>query len=741
MGFGGLPSIGDIASKAAGILGSGAGAPAASQMKETPAKYINKGAIDETSADKPGATALDHPNVFDPKLPIHFIHFGYFLTDSYDHYPHGGLDDTKTGVLPDGNTGSRAVMFRAALEREAILVSAFMQCAKDVVQEMKDSQSSVDTAVSAVGSLLGQGDGNSGPDPGQVDPYLKAAQTAGGKVNVAALHYPDMHQAGVDLHQAWVNFDGFAPSMSRPPDNQKGGGLFGNIPSMLPIPPIPGVGDVFNTVTGILFKMFEIYQAMYLKLRGNLEQPIRDACFARSLAAIRSSEQPVFDVWSVAPEDSAPPQLQAPDPHKDKILDFSSGIAPVDREASKVEDPVNQTYDQGLDDIESANYKVKQVQKQWQDFWNSPPDKKGPGIDQLNAITALFADPSDPIFQGFCEPLKLPQPPDFVKKVLGFVVSSTAAMLGDIYLQLQDPAFAHSMTKETFDGAGRKYFRDKLIGLLKTGGILDTIAQTITSAQKAATGAAGSVLGAVQSKLPLPAKIDNPQFADLTGDQMADKAVDMLDEKLGKDIDPILDYAMGSLYDRLVKVISKADSNALVMEQYFAQLPLLLALMVRNIFFPFWQMVAEKVFGAIGMGAALATSPVAGIMQKARDEVSDRYNQAKGIGQGIKDTATNYAKSADSAVSNARSTAAQYNVTLNDPLGDTADKAAKSVGDDVDSVVGDFGGFGGKKPGDGGGAGFPGSARLTSCSGADVTKDEWDSADAVDKKLTIGAGQ
>ena len=143
MGF--PSSVTDLADKVSGVLGKGPDAPgsaAAAPMQKVDAIYTFAGDIDDAGSNKPGATALNHLNVYDPKLPIHFVHFGYFHTDGYDNFHHAAtLVDDKAGVLPDGNTGNRGIMFRAALAREAILINAFIACAANIAQEISASSS------------------------------------------------------------------------------------------------------------------------------------------------------------------------------------------------------------------------------------------------------------------------------------------------------------------------------------------------------------------------------------------------------------------------------------------------------------------------------------------------------------------------------------------------------------------------------------------------------------------------
>ncbi len=765
----GFPSVTDLADKVAGVLGSGPaspGAAAAAPMQNVDATFVNAGDIDDAQANKPGATALNHPNIYDPKLPVHFIHFGRFHTDGYDNYHHETLQDDKAGVLPDGNTGNRGIMFRAALEREAVLINAFVACAASIAQEMSASQggnkaadllkganpsslasnplggmSAVQNAAGAVSGLLGGNSGTSAaPDASQLKPYQSAVQTAGAKVNVTTLPYVDMHQAGIDLHQAWLNFNGFVPSMAKPATNKPGSGFFGNIPgslSSLGLPSLGAAGDVIGTVTSVLFSMYDIYQGMYQNVRVRLEPVIRDQCYARSLGAIKGSQQPIFDVWSVSPDQSTPPPPSKPD-HQDKIATFQTGT-PADSAVSKPLNAVNDTYDQGLNDVDSANNAANSAiggaEQSWKSFWDSPPQKQGPGQNELNAIIAAFADPTADVFPAFVSTVRNVAksvtdssfPLNIVHKILGIIVPACCGMLGNIFVQLQDPAFIKGgITRDAFDAAGRVYIRTKLAGLLLGTGILDAILGPLNSVMNTAQGIAGSALSGAQTGVSnaigaipgvgnmLPAStrpsVKNPQFSNLTSQGVANKALGMADSLAGKDLDPILDFAMGSLHDEFTATLGQVDQNSMVMEVFLGQLPLLVTLLVRNIFFPFWQLIVDKALGPLGAAANLASSPVANLMSSARDKTQGVKNAVQDLSSSINDKAKK---------------AQQYG--LNNNAGDLANQFLGTGSPDSSKPQ--------TTPSPGGG--FPGSARKTSCSVKPVQKADYDQVDAIDQKLRI----
>jgi hypothetical protein len=780
MGF--PSSVTDLADKVSGVLGQGPAAPgaaASAAMKKVDATYKVAGDIDDAGTNKPGATALNHLNIYDPKLPIHFIHFGYFHTDGYDNFHHDNLQDDKAAVLPAGNTGSRGIMFRAALAREAVLINAFISCAASIAQEMTASSQSkgpasllkgmdpsslsspmggmgaIQNAAGAVGGLLGGNSGTSAaPDASALKPYQSAVQTAGGKINVTALKYLDMHQTGIDLHQDWLNFDGFVPSMAKSTTNQAGSGVLGNIPgtlSGLGVPSLGAASDIIGILTGVLFSMFDIYQGMYQNLRAKLEPVIREQCYQRSIAAIKSSWQPIYDVWSVTPDQSTTMPNPKPD-HKEKVVDAGTGTG-ADRYLADPLSKVNNPYDQGLNSIDSASQSLDGARQSWDSFWSAPVQKEGPGNDQLTAITGAFKDPTSDVFAAFVSTIRNQVksvtdntfPLTIVNKILSIIVPACCQMLGDIIIQLQDPAFVKGgITQDSFDAAGRIYIRTKLSDLILGTGIVgsllgpvngiisgaqDTASSAFSGAKTGLSGALGSVPG-VGNALNV-ANLPGQKTKDLDQKSVVNKALGIADSLAGKNLNPIMDFAMGSLHTEFTDTLAQVDQNSLVMEVFLGQLPLLITSLVRNIFFPFFQMLVEKVLGPLGGLANLASSPVNDLMSSARDKDRD---VKKGVGD-VTRNVNNDANFAKQWLGHGYTVQGQQ---VDNPLGDTINSAADGASGFANQYLGQGGSdSNSQSPASSSGGGFPGSARKNTCSVIPVTKADYDQVDGIDNGLLL----
>jgi hypothetical protein len=75
--------------------------------------------------------------------------------------------------------------------------------------------------------------------------------------------------------------------------------------------------------------------------------------------------------------------------------------------------------------------------------------------------------------------------------------------------------------------------------------------------------------------------------------------------------------------------------NGITMEVFLARLPWLMALMMRNTFFPMWDLIVDKLFGTIAGPLGQAMSPVKSMLGEAKGvaskvkDIKDRASKAK----------------------------------------------------------------------------------------------------------------
>lgn len=644
--------MGDIAGAAGGLLGSGGpGAPA--PVKNEPMTFKEGPAIDPPEGNVPGSTAPNsYLNVFDVSQPIQFIHFGKVHVSVCNLFPHDQLADDNANALKDAGVSIRGFQFRAALEREALLMHGFIRAAQRVVEERKNSSSDVEAVANMAASLMGGG--ASGPQPQNFDPYLDLVTKPGGTINKVEIKYKDVHLAGKDFHQARTNFNANMPKLLTDAMGSSGANPLGNLTSAIPLPSVPGVGNILKTVMDILFKMFEIHSGTYAKLREKMEPAIEEACHARTLAAIREPRAPVFDVWSIVPPEAEAQQ-------EDKLIGMDdTGVEPVDDAVGTV----NKTYS----DIKKG---IADAKKAWEEFWKIAPDP-GPGEEQIRSIFKAIDKPGDLFAEAFASAIGINKLPDFLKWPLNKIINAEIGMLEAVFVSMQDPVVAQQMDDAALMAAGRQYVEDTIRGVL-----LDLIP--------------GFQIGPASNKWA------------------AGKTASAMDDFLGDKIEPVLEAAMGCLVAEFATIkASLKDKNAHTLEPYLADAPLMLALMVRNTFFPIWQLIVDEVLGSIGAGAAAAASPVRNVMNSARGFVSDTQKKASDLNQDIKDKATGTAndiKDKEKSVQDDIKKQTMGVGGIDTPLGGAADGLAGAVGGLSDSILGsdaaaDAAGGGGKFPGD-----------------------------------------
>jgi len=580
-----MDSIGSALNTASSLLGGNAPGGAAAAAPDAPLKWHKGDNLGIPDPNEGGAHAPEDLRVHDGGVAIEFLHFGFVFPDSSVNFGHA---DKKDDELIDLDTGakSRAIMFRAALEREALLYSGFMAGCQSILKEYEKSQGGIGDAIGMVSDFLGGGGGSqSGPKASDLDSHGGKVTAAGGVLNVAAVQYKDLHQTGIDLYQAYRNYEAYRNNMiDHPPGSGGGPGLLSQVGALAGA--LPGIGDVVKIIQGIAFKMFDVYVALYLRIAKEQEQPICNGCRQITINAIQTKYSPVFPVWHPKPD--APP-----DPNANSSSGSSStGIKPIDNVVS---------------DVEKAKKDVDAKQKELKDFLEGD-SKDAPGAPFVD-IAFNIAPPPDPPDKDL---IPLPQPPkaiadlvvaafqkaidvqhlpDFLITVIKEIVEINAEFLRAIYKKLCEMDPATPIDEEALLVAARKRLLQKLVDML--------VSQI-------------SILKNMKG-------LDMFGFK-LTPGRVLDAGEDKLNEELGAKLDPVLEIFVSKCVDVLEGARQQAQKEkAMTMEVYFGLFPYVLALNFRNTFFPVWDLLIDNTFGKMG--------PLASIVNSARSAMKD--TQAK----------------------------------------------------------------------------------------------------------------
>jgi hypothetical protein len=628
--------VGDALNAVSSAMSGPAAAPAAAAPDATPL-YYKGDPIGQAPDGVGGAYPPNDKGAHDTGKVIELIHFGFVHPDYSTNFVHQkSVPDDKDARLPQNpaTPGSRAVMYRGALERETLLLSGFVASTQTVLQEREQNEGAgglsgdagqmVGAAVGAASSLLGGG-GSPAPTPAAVKSTdLNAVngkvKSVGGNCNVSAVTYTITHQAGEDLAQARANYRQVLQKVCNPPagQNASGGGLLNTLSSVASA--IPGAGPIFNTISGIATKVFDIYVAVYGQLATHCELAIEKACHDVTIDAIANNKSPIFPVWFYKPSDSGSGDGNSqPD---QPLLDSSKGdygdqISNLPGQLkNKAEDSGAQMAHKFLD-VPTDDYPAtSQVDAAF------ATDAPKPAKDQPPAPAAQVGTLAA---QAFSTALGFDLP-GFVKTIVSEIMETDVDLLQQIYKQLLPWDHSKPIPADELLDAGREALLNR---------VLDLIVSNL------------SFLGDLQNTVSKQNLFTPPDGKAVTGGEAMNKAGDFgkseLTEKLAPAIDPILKFAMGDLAGKLEAIRSTAQAQkAVSMEAYLGRLPYLEALLFRNTFFPIWDVLVQQVFGK-------AAGPLSGYLNsagafykgakddvwKAQDDASRAQNVAKQLGQGL----------------------------------------------------------------------------------------------------------
>jgi hypothetical protein len=337
--------------KATAVLDAATGGKATSKA-EAKAEYVLKDILSSPEDADAGIVGTsyngqgDNPNPLDGGIPTEFIHFGMVHPDTGKKFPHNSFNPANAKIAPEGH----GILFRDAVEREAITLFGFVSSTKIAVKETTESGGALEAVGAMASNLLGGGSGQSKPDPTQLDTFLSDIESAIQTINKPAILYPEIHEAGKKLHETRANYVKFCQNLNdfyvKPPEGNPLDAAAGAIAN------IPGVGNIMATVQRFAFKFLDLYLAAYLKLRENHEKGIESAAHDLTIEAIKANYENfvlTYPIWFKKPP---PPEDTPADSNKDDgnlLADVNEKIdeakKKVDDVKKDVEDKVNDVYD------------------------------------------------------------------------------------------------------------------------------------------------------------------------------------------------------------------------------------------------------------------------------------------------------------------------------------------------------------------------------------------------------------
>ncbi|HVG37907.1 MAG TPA: hypothetical protein VM870_01400, partial [Pyrinomonadaceae bacterium] len=409
-------------------------------------------------------TGSNVPNPLDT-APIEFTHYSLVHADDGKTFPHNKFTpvDGGRGEPPTG----RAIMFRDALEREAIMLHGFLSSGKMVLAEYLKNQGMMGAAVEMVGGLLGGGPSKPKPDPAQLDTYMGKVEGAGAALKPAAIEYKPLHQASADLHQMRANLKQFNKSLREYYlEKDEGKGPLGALDKA--VGSIPGPAKVLMTVQKIGFSMFDIYLGIYLETQSKTQRLIELASHQMTLDAILSKYEKhalVFPVWSAVVEPPVTEEEVVEEEQGNQGGGFSKSVdllEPVKKEAKKVTD------------------KVDQIKKDVYDFAGANADpKETPGTEQLTKIFGTLKGGESGKDAGSATEMTITALNAALKSVGGLpsfmtlpireITNVNVSLLEEVYKRIMALPIADlktaPITIDILETAGRRHLEKTLVGI------------------------------------------------------------------------------------------------------------------------------------------------------------------------------------------------------------------------------------------------------------------------------------
>jgi hypothetical protein len=645
---------------AVGVLDAVAGAGGAGGPVSATPKFIRDEPLTSKDDDSGGAAGPDPDgsgkhNALDTGIPTEFIHYGLVHADTGKKFLHKKFSPAGAQTAPEGH----ALMFRDGLQREAILLYGFVSSCEVVLQEYLKDKGPVADIGAAVGSLMGGGSADKKPDPTQLDSIISAIKSAVDPIKGDSIKYPDIHDAGKKLHQARADFNKFCDSLNdyylKPPSGDGPAGALNQ--AMSAIPSIPGVGNTIQVVQRFLFKMFDIYLAVYLELRRSHDpQPVDDTLTSHERGIERASHSMTIDAIKTNYEKYA----------LTYFVWFKKPPAPEDTSSGGGGDPLARAADDVNKEIKDVEKKADDVKKDVYDFAgrNQEPEET-PGTAQMTAVfsalkgsekkdSAAPAGPptaADATISALDTMLKdIGGLPSFLHRPIQEVTAANVGLLEEVFKRLMAQEASAPIENTLLLEAGRRYITNMISGL-----------------------GVGLISGMVPTSFQ--------------GFSVQDFISKELNQFLGKFTEPILMLAIGDLAVALEQSRKKAEQEkAQTMEVYLSRLPWLVALMFRNTFFPIWNLIAEKVFGSIA-------GPLGSVLHGANEKlnaVRDKVDEAK-KDQDMASNMADAAKNVNVDAQNADHAADPFNQAKKDADDKAAEReAARKAEADKKKTIDDF---------------------------------------------------
>ncbi|MEM9693913.1 MAG: hypothetical protein AAGA56_15300 [Myxococcota bacterium] len=569
---------------------------------------------------------------------IEFVHYGRVHLDFLRNFSSDeALDDLEERDLA-GLVGSRAVFFRAALQREAVFVSSLVRSVKLALEEKDDKEGELADALTLMGDLAGMGARTTATTAtsSDLDPfYGKIKDEVWPLLKKEEVKLGELHRAGRVLHEVRANLRVYLREQLAAPDPSPPApkpGLLGDLPYVGPVPIPEAIGKAVKYAQVITGKLFDVQVALIYDLTLAMQPVIEDVSSQISLDLIRSKRTPIFQPWLLPPserpveddtDDAAageeePPFAALEHPLKGKDV-FGKDLGKIGE--GKVEDLnawLNKAAEKPLEAIDFLSQKrpVSPGARYIQQLFHGQPVADGAYYGSGHFGRIAVGSLGRAIHDGSTGA----DIPDFMKGVVAKVVENVFAVCAEFVRATYDQVCRMSPEEDISPAqlvvAGRNHLVQSAVDI-----VFDLIPQVREWIDDNAV-----------IELPKPPRgFHWPGGARLTTDPIFDELTARLQESLARYLDPVADYTMSRMAARFNATRAWAGAS-FCMEAHLAHLPMELALTFRGLFEPLWTFVVDTVLGAIKSAVAKALGPAAaayGVVDDTVDTVLHHVDRAR----------------------------------------------------------------------------------------------------------------
>jgi hypothetical protein len=570
---------------------------------------------------------------------IELIHFGRVHQDETRAFASTDEVDDMT-ILSPGPLPARGVYFRAAAEREAVLLAGVARSIAISLAEKENKEGKLGDLMKLANDLVG-GPGGTKQSAASADmkPFSEKVQVIWDTINKQEITYSALHKAGRDLHSVRANLTGYmakevakkggaaAPST---PDKGILGDALTDMPLMGSVP-LPGeLGQVVGTFRKIGGKLFDVSIKMIWSLNLAMLPAIERAAHRITIETIRGGSLPIYPVWGI--------QLETEESKKKQLgnlADFGPKKDVLTGDLDKVGgDEVNKAIKGAFDDANQAINEKAMLPMGLVDFL-SREVKKAPGHRFLDeafqastgaatllggseklgevAQAAFYSALSDEI-PGFMD--------GFVADFIGYVFAVCVEFLRSTYRVLTSYPPKGVVDADELVAAGSVHLLTHLVDFLTEKIGLDKLLNELTF---------------TVPKLPKDVPgLNWPDGQVLSAAPIAAELKKLLVDKASPYLEPVVGHAMSGLAARLNATRQWAGGDVMTMEAHLAELPSELALMFRDLFGPLWSFITDTCMEVVSDVIGKALGPAGG----ALGVVGDALGKASGFIADAKNKAT-----------------------------------------------------------------------------------------------------